>query len=104
MLADGFTITAVAAGTADTQGVAATANMRLMGFAVRESAGTPAVATLNIRHGTADTDTVIAPISLIASDTKVAWFGPQGIPCASGLFVDRVAGNSTITFWTKVVT
>lgn len=103
MISNQVTITPIAAGTGDTQGVAATANMRLLGFVVRESAGTPAVATLNVCHGTANTDPVLAPISLIASDTKVAWFGPQGIPCASGLFVDRVAGNSTITFYTHVV-
>jgi hypothetical protein len=96
------TVTACAADTADIAAVAAAANLRLMGFTVRESAGTPAVATLAIRHGTVATDTIIAPVSLIASDTKTAWFGPQGIPCASGIYVDRIAGNTTITLYTAL--
>lgn len=103
MIVGDITITAVAAGTAGTQGVSATANMRLMGFVVRESAGTPAVATLNIRHGTTNSDTVLAPISLVASTTIPAWFGNMGIPCASGLYVDRVSGNTTVTFYTRVL-
>jgi hypothetical protein len=73
-----------------------------MGLSVRESAGTPAVATLNVCHGTSSSGDVLCPISLIASDTKFAWFGPQGIPCASGLHIHRVSGNSTITVFTAL--
>lgn len=96
------TATAVAAGTAGAQGVAATPNMRLMGFCVRESAGTPALATLNIRHGTTNTDAVLAPIVVLASTSLPAWFGPQGIPCANGIYVDRTAGNTTLTLYTAI--
>src|SRR5688500_15639534 len=98
------TPTALATLTTDVQGVAAAAGLVLMGYAARETAGTPAVATLILRHGTLATDPIIVPIELAANGTDKAWFGPNGIALASGIFVDRVAGESEITLFTKTIT
>lgn len=98
-----ITATETTTGNTNVQAVAAVTGLRLMGYSVRESSGTPAVATLNIRHGTANTHTVLCPISLVASTTNGQWFGPQGIPAASGLYLERVSGNSTVTLFTAVV-
>ena len=94
------TPTPVATGTGDVQGVAATAGLRLMGYAVRESAGAPAVAALNLRHGDDATDPLLIPIELAANGSDNQWFGPAGVHCPSGIFVDRVAGETELTIFT----
>ena len=96
------TITAVSTGNTGTAAVSATANMRILGYCVRESSGTPALANLTIRHGATNSDTVLAPITLLASTSLVAWFGPQGIPVPSGIYVDRTTGNSTVSLYTAI--
>ena len=101
MISEAFSTTTVEAGTADAQGVAAASGLRLMGYSVRESAGSPDVATLNLRHGSADTDPIVALINLAASGSDSQWFGPQGLPVEGGVFVDRLTGNSTITLHTN---
>ena len=103
MLIDQVTITSVASGNTSVQGVNATTNMRLLGYCVRESSGTPALATLNIRHGTTNSDTIVAPISLLASTTMPVWLGPQGVPMPNGVYVERTSGNATLSIYTKVV-
>ncbi len=104
MLVDQFTITAVTSGNTGTAAIAATPNMRLMGYCVSESSGTPALAVLTIRHGATNSDTVLAPITLLASTTLPVWLGPQGIPVPSGVYVNRTTGNATISLYTKIVT
>ena len=84
------------AATADVDAaVAATTGLRLMGWAARESDGTPAVATANIKHGaTGAGGTVMVPIELAANESKSEWYGPQGLDCAeNGLSIDHVAGT-----------
>ncbi len=103
MLNDSFTTTPIAAGTAGTQGVTAAANQRLLGFEIRESAGSPAVAEVNLRHGTTNTDTVVAPIVLVASGTTQMWMGPDGVPVPNGVYVDRVSGNTKLTLFTQIM-
>ena len=94
------TATPIATGTADVQGFAATAGLRLMGYSVRESAGSAAVAALNLRHGTTATDPLLAVSELAANGADNAWFGPQGINCPNGIFVDRVAGETELVLYT----
>lgn len=89
----------LASGTADVAAVPAppTPNqpaIRLMGFSIREAAGTPAVATVIIRNGTADTGAILAVIELAADASINLWFGPEGIDASLGIFVDRVAGTT----------
>lgn len=101
MLIDGLTITAIAAGTGDEAGLAATPNLRLMGYSMKETAG--AVATLILRHGgTGGVDTIFANFAAAGSTTQ--WFGPQGIPMPSGIWIERLTGTTAVTLFTKIVT
>lgn len=95
-------ITEVTSGTSDAQGVAATANLRLIGFSCRENAGSPAAAEFILRHGTADTAPAIAFVKLAASGSVTQWLGFGGIGCPNGIFVDRVSGTTHISLWTTV--
>jgi hypothetical protein len=93
MIVGKYTYTTIAtAGTTDEQGIAAAANMRLMGYTIRETAA--AAATLNLCHGT-DNSTIIAGENLAASTTVNRWFGPQGLPVDSGVYIERLTGGST---------
>ncbi len=65
----------------------------LMGFAVRESAGTAAVASAILRDGTSTAGDMIVPINLAADESGIVWFGPQGIPYNTGLYLDMEAGS-----------
>lgn len=84
--------------------VAAAAGLRLVGFACRESAATPAVATFIIVHGaTGAGGTVLVPVELSANESTRDWFGPEGIACASGLSIDWIAGTIDVELFYKVV-
>lgn len=95
--------TAAAAGTGDATIHVAATNLRLMGFTAFESAGTPAAANFLLRNGIADTGAVIAGCGLPSSGFGSAWFGPDGISADAGIFLDRVAGNTTVTVAWKVM-
>ncbi len=100
MIQDGvYTYTNIATGTADEAGVAATANMRLMGYSIRETAA--AVATLNICHGAAGT-VIINAHNLAASVSVDRWFGPAGLPVEGGVWIERLTGTTAVTLITKV--
>lgn len=68
-----------------------------MGFSCHETAA--AVATAVIRDGTSVNGTPIAYISLAAAGGQTQWFGPQGIVCPGGIFLDRVTGTTEFTVW-----
>lgn len=91
------------AGIADAALVAATANLRLLGYTIRESAGSPAAAAVNLRNGDADTDPLLAAETFAASGSEHRWFGPNGISCADGVFLERVSGNTTVVVYTAVI-
>ena len=82
--------------------VAATAGLRLMGYACRESAGTAAAATFIIVHGaTGAGGTAVVPIELGPDESRSDWFGPNGIDVASGLSIDWIAGTIDCDlYWT----
>jgi hypothetical protein len=101
MIVGNYTYTTVAAGTGDEAGVAATANLRLMGLSVRETAG--AVATLNIEHGTANSSPIMDAVNLGAAGTVTHWFGPQGLPCASGIWIERLTGTTSVHLITTIL-
>lgn len=89
-----YTYTTIAAGTGDEAGYAATAGLRLMGVSVRETAA--GAATVNIEHGTANSSPIMDAITLAASSGITHWFGPQGLPCASGIWIERLAGTTSV--------
>jgi hypothetical protein len=80
--------------------VAASSGLRLMGYSIRESAGSEAVATCRIMRGaTAAGGTVLVNIELAASTSETVWFGPHGLEAETGLSIDRIAGTFDITLY-----
>jgi hypothetical protein len=100
VIAGPFTYTTIAAATGDEAGKAAATGLRLMGISIRETAG--AVATLNIEHGTANSSPVMLAVNLAAAGSVVQWFGPQGLPCPSGIWIERLTGTTQVHLITSV--
>lgn len=98
------TATAVATGSADVAAVAAATGLRLLGYSVRESAGSAAVASFNLRNGSTVAGAIVAVEELAADTAKTVWFGGNGIACASGIFLDRVAGDTEIVIYHAAIT
>lgn len=70
----------------------------LYGYAVRESAVTPAAASFVLHDGTATTDPIIVPqMNLAASGNQIAQL--PAIPLTTGIFVERVSGSTEIVFY-----
>lgn len=68
-------------------------HLRLVGFSCREIAGSPAVATFRIVHGsTAAEGDAIIPVELLANESAREWYGPHGIETPRGLSIDWIAG------------
>jgi hypothetical protein len=85
--------------------VAATAGLRLVGWSMRESAGTAAVATFRIMHG-ADVSggSGIVTVELAADGSAGDWYGPEGILCTNGITIDRIAGTADVYIYHKTLT
>lgn len=87
--------------TEDVDGAVAavtTGKLRLVGFSVRESDVTPAVATLQIVHGaTVSGGDAVIPIELAANESKTQFFGDGGIDFSDGISIDHVAGTFDCT-------
>lgn len=97
------TSTAKAAATAAELGIAATPGLRLLGYSIMESAGSPAAASVNLLHSADNTGAIVAPIKLAASEVKTVMFPEGGIAVASGIYINRLTGNTTVVLYTKVV-
>lgn len=61
------------------------------GWSIRESAGTPAVATVNFRHGAVGGQ-ILAVLELAASESATVAFG-SFTPTPDGVYVEEVAGT-----------
>lgn len=86
---------AIASNTTD---VAATgAAGTLFGYSIKEDAS--AAANIIIRDGTSNSGTPVAYINLASNESVRDWFGPQGIKITTGIWIDRVAGTTTLTIW-----
>lgn len=85
----------VASGAADVQGVSGTTT--LYGYTVRESAGTPAAATVILRNGTTNTDPIVGIVEL-AGDNSRADILPA-VDCPDGLFIERAAGSTELVLY-----
>lgn len=84
--------------------VASNSGRRLVGFACRESAVTPAAATFSIVHGaTGAGGTIVVPIKLVANEFRAVWFGDAGIAVANGLSILWVAGTVDVELFFKTV-
>lgn len=84
--------------------VAAATGLRLVGFNARESDGTPAVATAQIVHGaTVSGGDAVIQIELAANESSFQWLGEIGIPMASGISIDHVAGTFDLTLFTRTL-
>jgi len=88
---------AIATGTGDTQG--ATGPATLVGYSIRESSGTPAVATVLLRNGTSAAGPVVAIIELVANASASATL--PAIDCPAGVFVDRAAGETELVLYVQ---
>lgn len=99
MISGPFTYTTIAAASGDEAGVAAGAGLRLMGVSVRETAA--GVATLNIEHGTANSSPIMDAINLAAAGSITHWFGPQGLPCSGGIWIERLTGTTQVNLITS---
>ena len=95
-----YTYTTIAAASGDEAGKAATPLLRLMGVSVRETAA--GVATLNIEHGIANSSPIMIPINLAAAGSVTLWFGSQGLPCAGGIWIERLTGTTQVVLITTV--
>ena len=94
MINGDYTYTTITAGTGDEAGHAAADSLRLMGISIRETAA--GAATLNIEHGTANSSPIMDAVNLAASASVTHWFGPQGLPCASGIWIERLTGTTSV--------
>lgn len=79
----------------------AAANTRLVGFSARETTGT-AGAVFNIRHGTSNAGALLVTVSLGPNESAREWYGPDGIAAASGLWLERVTGQTSFVGYSKV--
>jgi hypothetical protein len=85
----------VASGAADAQAV--TGPAVLVGYSIRESAGSPAVAAVVLRDGTS----AAGPLRLLvelAANQSVAGMLPA-VDFADGVFVDRESGSSELVLY-----
>lgn len=85
----------VASGTGDVAAVTGAAT--LWGYSVRESAGTPAAATVVVRDGDADTDPARVLIELAADQSQTVRL--PAVQFDDGIFIDRVAGETELVLY-----
>lgn len=71
----------------------------LLGVNVAESAGTAAAATIALHDGSDANAPERLRIEVGADGSKEAWFGPQGIRFTDGVFLERVAGETTVNVY-----
>ena len=95
-----FDSAAVASGTGDVQVLAASTFLRLIGFSVGESAASAATAEIKIHNGTDVNAEVVVPACNLAADGfGTFWYGPDGIPCEGGIFLNRVSGTTEVVIY-----
>lgn len=105
-LQEGAAIGGGEAKTASFTALTAVAGRKLMGYAVRESAGTPTTATWILRHGTSTAGSPFAFISLTASQYKDPIFfsteGFAGVEVPSGVHCERLSGTIDLALYSVV--
>ncbi len=82
--------------------VNAHANLRLVGFAARESASTAAVATFRlVNSSSVQGNDIVLPVELNANESTSEWQG-DGVECPNGITVDRIAGTFDLILYYKI--
>jgi len=93
----------VASGTSSLAIVAPTVNLRLIGFSVAESAGSPAACSISLQESAAtDLTKEMAAYSLPASGAATVMFGENGIPCPGGIWLNRIAGSCRVVVYYRI--
>ena len=92
----------IISGAGDVAAQGAQPGLRLLGYCINESAGTPAAARVSILNGAAAGAPEVSDERLAASGQVFRWFGDSGIACPDGIFVDRTAGNTKLTIYYRV--
>jgi len=85
--------------TSDATLQAASTGLRIMGYTVRESEATPALAAVALRHdadGTCNSTEVFAFVALLASTSQTVWFGDKGLDASLGVCADITDGTVDI--------
>lgn len=92
----------LAAGTGSAAAVAPTADLRLIAVSAIETAGSTAAVSIQEGAGTDLTKEVLA-LSLTANEAKgpLTW-GEHGVPCAGGIWVNRLSGTSRVVVHYRV--
>lgn len=62
------------------------------GYSVCEKAASPAAAKIRIRVATSSGQ-ILSVVTLAASGSKDAWFGPEAIDCRGDLYLEIVSGE-----------
>jgi hypothetical protein len=101
-MADTTRIT-IPSGTTSLAAVAPTARLRLLGYSITESAGSPAAAIVSLQEG-ASTDLTkeMVGVSLPASGSQTVWLGEHGTPCPGGIWVNRISGSTRIVLYYRI--
>lgn len=86
------------AGTGDLQ-ISTDQPSVLLGWSMTETAA--GVATGVIRNGTSTAGAPVAYYGLAAAGAQTQWFGPQGIVCDKGIFLDRVTGTTQVVVYVQ---
>ena len=83
--------------------VAAAVGLVLMGWNARESAGTPAAATVRILNGaTVAGGTSLLTVELSADQSAGEWYGPGGLDSPNGLSIEVIAGGVDVDTYYKI--
>lgn len=104
MAADTPSKTTVTDGIATDQepAVAAAIGLVLMGWNVRESAGTPAVATVRFLNGATVAGGAGLSTVELAGDASVGeWYGPGGLDSPDGISIEVIAGTVDVKTYHK---
>ena len=87
------------AGTADAPLVPARRGQRLVGFSCREAVAAAAAAAFVLRHGQSAGGRPLLYVNLAADESVRDWYGPQGINCPQGVYVDRESGTTEVVVY-----
>ena len=72
-----------------------------MGFTCREAAATAAAAAFVLRRGRTPLGVPIAYVNLAADESTRDWYGPNGIACDDGIYIDRESGTTEVAVFVE---
>jgi hypothetical protein len=93
-------VSSVPFGTITTDTPAISGPCRLYGWAIKESTGA-APAQFVIRDGGDQNSTMIAPINLLANESRSDTTHNDGILCTQGVLIDVIAGSIAGAIWVE---